>query len=92
MLKLSNQLTNELTNLNLTGWTLSGLSAGSHFTNAFQNCSKVTSDSLMTLINSLYDFSSSSDQRNLQLSQAGGFSSLTSSQIQVATDKGWTII
>ena len=54
------------------------------------SCTKLTHDSLMSVINNLYDISSLGITVHLTIG-ATNIAKLSSAEIQIATDKGWTV-
>lgn len=72
----------ELENLNITGTIgTTGLSV--------QHSKKLTHDSLMTIINALYDYSGSSGSYKVTLGN-DNIAKLTAEELQIIQDKGWT--
>jgi hypothetical protein len=57
----------------------------------FSTCSKLTHDSLMSIINALKDFSGTTTTKTLTL-HANSKALLTDSEKAIATQKGWTIV
>ena len=57
-----------------------------------QFCSKLTHESLMSIINGLYDITSKGYSNNPYIKlHADAYARLSASEIQQATDKGWNI-
>ena len=59
---------------------------------SFSNCNKLTVDSLVRIINALYDFASegNTNTHTLQIGNTN-LAKLTDEQIAIATNKGWTV-
>ena len=73
--------------LNLENITMSG-TIGPNI--SFADCSKLTHDSLMSIINALKDYSGTTTTRTLTL-HATAKARLTTAEIAIATEKGWTL-
>ena len=94
----NNNLTNLIFGNNLGKGYVSKLSNYSNYGLSFQYCSKITHDSLMDVINKLYDLNLTYDVANggtlytqkLVLGSTN-IAKLTAEEIQIATDKGWTV-
>lgn len=70
-----------------------GVPANSVFTLSINNAPKLTHQSLLNVLNGLYDLTAlrRSQPLRLQLGEAN-YNKLTEDEIKIATDKGWTVI
>ena len=55
------------------------------------SCTKLTHDSLMSIINALYDYSGTTTTRTVTLG-TDNKNKLTEAEIAIATQKGWSVI
>jgi len=63
----------------------------SYYTLSFSYSNQLTHDSLMNIINSIYDIASKGVQPQKLILGSINLAKLTSAEIQIATDKGWTV-
>lgn len=63
----------------------------SYYTLTLANCTKLTHDSLFNIINGLYDISSVGVQPQQLILGSKNLAKLTSEEIAIATEKGWTV-
>lgn len=89
-------VTQELTNLNFMynvgkGFSTSASANNSNYRLDVTVCDKLTHDSLMSIIDGLYDIASLGIQTQSVYLGSKNLAKLTSEEIAIATNKGWTV-
>ena len=89
-------ITYKLTNLNFMynvgkGFSTSESANNSNYRVVVSTCDKLTHDSLMSIINGLYDIASLGIKTQQVFLGSTNLAKLTSEEIAIATNKGWTV-